>query len=119
MLSLSSISLRYRSQLAFFKLKLVRWGLGLILRFSCKLLRIGRWSEPRFVFVSQLVEVIREADANETSGEDGVALPCSLVYTVDIPPPRVPVEVMAYAEGITIKSTHTRMSAEIHTTIHI
>ena len=33
-------------------------------------MRIGRWSEPRFVFVCQLVEVIREADANETSGED-------------------------------------------------
>ena len=27
----------------------------------------------RFVFVCQLVEVIREADANETSGEDGLA----------------------------------------------
>ena len=30
LLSLSSISLRYRSQFAFFKLKLVRWGMGLI-----------------------------------------------------------------------------------------
>ena len=42
-------------------------------------MRIGRWSEPRFVFVCQLVEVIRGADANETSGEDGLALPGSLV----------------------------------------
>ena len=41
----------------------------------CKLMRIGRWSEPRFVFVCPLVEVIREADANETSGELGLALP--------------------------------------------
>ena len=40
-------------------------------------MRIGRWSEPRFV--CQLVEVIREADDNETSGEDGLALPGSLV----------------------------------------
>ena len=32
-------------------------------------MRISRWPEPRFVFVCQLVEVIREADANETSGE--------------------------------------------------
>ena len=40
---------------------------------------IGRWSEPRFVFVCQLVEVIREADANETSGELGLALPGNLV----------------------------------------
>ena len=79
MLSLSCISLRYWSQFAFFKLKLVRWGMGLIVRSICKLMRIGRWSEPRFVFVCQLVEVIREVDANETSGEDGLALPGSLV----------------------------------------
>ena len=42
-------------------------------------MRIGRWSEPRFVFVCQLVEVIREADANDTSGEFGLALPSNLV----------------------------------------
>ena len=53
--------------------------LRLILRSICKLMRIGRWSQPKFVFVCQLVEVIREADANEISGEDGVALPGSLV----------------------------------------
>ena len=41
-------------------------------------MRIGRWSEPRFVFVCRLVEVIIEADANETSGEYGLALPGSL-----------------------------------------
>ena len=61
------ISLQYRSQFAFLELKLVRWGIGYI----CKQIRIGRWSEPRFV--CQLVEVIREADANETSEEDGLA----------------------------------------------
>ena len=49
------------------------------MRSICKLMRIGRWSEPRFVFVCQLVEVIRKADANNTSGEDGLALPGSLV----------------------------------------
>ena len=42
-------------------------------------MRIGRWSEPRFVFVCQLVEVIRETDANATSGELGLALPGNLV----------------------------------------
>ena len=68
LLSLSSISLRYRSQFAFFKLKLVRWGMVLIVRSICKLMRIGRWSESGFVFVCWLVEVIREADPNETSG---------------------------------------------------
>ena len=59
LLSLSSISLRYRSQFAFFKLKLVRLGMGLIVRSIRKLMRIDRWSEPRFVFVCKLVEVIR------------------------------------------------------------
>ena len=42
-------------------------------------MRIGSWSEPRFVFVCHLVEVIREADANETSGELGLAFPGHLV----------------------------------------
>ena len=40
---------------------------------------IGRWSEHRFVFVCQLVEVIREAKANDTSGELGLAFPSNLV----------------------------------------
>ena len=84
LISLSSISLRYRSQFAFFNLKLVRWGMGLIERSICKLMRIGRWSEPRFVCVCQLVEVIREAYANETYGEDGLALPGSIVGEAQI-----------------------------------
>ena len=42
-------------------------------------MRIGRWSDPRFVFIRQLVEVIREDDDNETSGQDGLALPGSLI----------------------------------------
>ena len=42
-------------------------------------MRIGRWTDPRFVFVCQLIEVISDADANETAGEDGLALPDSLV----------------------------------------
>ena len=53
--SLSSISSRYRSHFVFLKLKLVRWDMGLIVRSICKRMRIGRWSEPRFVFVCQLV----------------------------------------------------------------
>ena len=32
------------------------------------------------------------------------------IYTADIPPPRAPVQVMAYADDITITSTHTRTS---------
>ena len=42
-------------------------------------MRIGRWSESRFVFVCQLVEVIRSDNPNETSGELGLALPGNLV----------------------------------------
>ena len=79
LLSLSSNSLLYRSQFAFFRLMLVRCCIGLIVTSICKLMRIGRWSEPRFVFVCQLVEVIREADGNETSGELGLALSGNLV----------------------------------------
>ena len=79
LLRLFSIALLYRSQFAFYKLRLVRWRMGLIVLSICKLMKIGRWSKPRFVFVCQLVEVIREADANETSGNDGLALPGSLV----------------------------------------
>ena len=42
-------------------------------------MRIGRWSEHRFVFVCQLVELIREADANKTSGELGLGFPGNIV----------------------------------------
>ena len=76
---LSSISLLYRSQFVFFRLMLVRCCIGVIVTSIYKLMRIDRWSEPRFVFVCQLVEVIREADANETSVELGLALPGNLV----------------------------------------
>ena len=126
LLSLSSISLRYRSQFAFFKLKLVRWGVGLIVRSICKLMMIGRWSEPRFVFVCQLVEVIREADAKETSGEDGLALPGSFVSESQLRIPklepdiifsnRVPlvsVELEYHAEWCALKSPSIRVSVVI------
>ena len=60
LLSLSLISLLYRSQFAFSMLMLERCCIGLIVTCICKLMRIGRWSERRFVFVCQLVKVIRE-----------------------------------------------------------
>ena len=63
----------------FFRLMLERCCIGLIVTFICKLMRIGRWSEPRFVFVCQLVEVIREADATEISWELGLILPGNIV----------------------------------------
>ena len=50
------ISLRYRSQFAFFRLKLVQWLKVLIVESIGNLMRISKWSEPRFVF---LVEVMR------------------------------------------------------------
>ena len=79
LLSLSSSSLLYRTQFVFFRLMLKLYNIGLIATSICKLIGIGRWSEPRFVFVCQLVEVKREAYANETSGELGLALPGNLV----------------------------------------
>ena len=43
-------------------------------------MRIGRWSEPSIVFfVCQLVEMIRDADANELALEDWLPLLDSLV----------------------------------------
>ena len=33
------------------------------------------------------------------------------IYTADIPPPRAPIQVMVYADDITITSTHTSTSA--------
>ena len=85
-------------------------------------MRTGRWSEPRFVFVCQLVEVIRQADANETSREDGLALPGSLVgesqlritklepdTTFSNRVPLVSVEFEYHAEWCTLKSPSIRV----------
>ena len=45
----------------------------------CNPIRMGRWSEPIVVCVCHSDEMMREADANDTSGELGSALPGSLV----------------------------------------
>ena len=103
-------------------MKLVRRGMGLIVRSICKLMRIGRWSEPRFVFVCQLVEVIREADANETSGKDGLALPGSIFGESQLRIPKlepdiifsnrmplVSVELEQHAERCALKSPSIRV----------
>ena len=45
----------------------------------CNPIRMGRWSELMVVCVSHSDEVMREADANDTSGELGSASPISLV----------------------------------------
>ena len=123
LLSLSSISLRYRSQFAFFKLKLVRWRIRLIVKSICKLMRIGRRAEPIFVFVCQLVEMIREYDANGTSGGDGLALPGSLVGESQLRIPKlepyiifsnmvplVSIELEYHAEWCAMKSPSIRVS---------
>ena len=89
-------------------------------------MRIGRWSEPRFVFVCQLVEVIRGADANETSGNYVLALPGSLVgesqlRIAKLEPdiifsnrvPLVSVELKYHAEWCAMKSPSIRVSVVI------
>ena len=44
--------------------------------------------------------------------QDGVLSPTLFnIYIVDIPPPRVPVQVISYADDITITSTHRSTSA--------
>ena len=45
----------------------------------CNPIRVGRWSELVIVCVCHSDEVMREDDANDTSGELGTALPGSLV----------------------------------------
>ena len=55
---------------------------------------IGRWSEPRYVFVCQLVEVIREADDNETPGDLGFALPGNLVCESQLRIPKLEPDTM-------------------------
>ena len=45
----------------------------------CNPIRMGRWSELMVVCVCHSDEVMREADANDTSGELGSALPGSHV----------------------------------------
>ena len=89
-------------------------------------MRIGRWSEPRFVFVCQLVEVIREADANETSWEHGLALPGSIVVESQLKiqklepdiifsnrVPLVSVELEYHPEWCELKSPSIRVSVVI------
>ena len=49
---------------------------------------------------------------NNTSSQGGVLSPTLFnIYTADIPPPRAPVQVMSYADDITITFTHTSTSA--------
>ena len=89
-------------------------------------MRIGRWYEPRFVFICQLVKMIREADANETSGEDGLVLPGSLVGESQLRIPKlepdtsfsnrlplVYVELEYHAEWCALKSPSIRVSVVI------
>ena len=45
----------------------------------CNPMRMGRWSELMVVCVFHSDEVMREVDANDTSGELGLALPRNLV----------------------------------------
>ena len=52
------------------------------------------WSEPRFVFVCQFVEMIREADATEISGDDGFALLGSLGGESQLRIPKFEPEIM-------------------------
>ena len=52
-------------------------GLGVV--FICNLMRIGIWFELSVDMVCQEHEVMRDADANETSGELGSALGGTLV----------------------------------------
>ena len=113
---LSSISLLYQSRLALFRLILVRCITGPIVNSICKLTRIGGWLEPRFVYVCQLVEVIREEDAYQTSGELGFALFGSLVREFQCMfsnMPLVTVELECHDKWCALKSPCIRVSVII------
>ena len=86
----------------------------------------GRWSEPSVVIVFQLVEVIKEEEANETSGELGVALLGSLVGVSQFRMPKsvlqiesakffplVSVDVACQEEWCALKSPSTRVSGVV------
>ena len=72
-----STSCLYLSTLAFFTLVRRRPGLEGV--FICNILRIGRWSALSVNSVYQEHEAMRDADANETSGELGSAFGGTLV----------------------------------------
>ena len=58
----------------------------------CKLTRLVRWYEPRFV--CQLLEVIREAGVNETSVDVEVAMLGSLVGESQLGIPKIQPKIM-------------------------
>ena len=55
---------------------------------------IGIWSDSRFVLVCQLVEMIKDDDANETSGEDGLVLLGNLLGESQLRIPKFEPEIM-------------------------
>ena len=59
-------------------------------------MRIGRWSEHRFIFVCRLVEVTKETDANETSGELGLSLLGNLVGESQLRIPKLEPDTMLF-----------------------
>ena len=68
LLRAASTSCLYWSKFSFFRLTWVRHRHGLVVVFICNLMRIGRWSELGVDGVCEKHEVMRKADANETSG---------------------------------------------------
>ena len=79
LLRAASTSGLYLSPLSVFMVTYVRGIPGLDGVFIYNLTRIGRWSELKVDSVYQGHEIMREADANETSGELGSALGGTLV----------------------------------------
>ena len=79
LLRAASTSCLYLSQLAFVKLTYVQRKPGLEGVFICNQMRIGRWYEVSVNSVCQEHEVMRDADATETSGELGYGFGGTLV----------------------------------------
>ena len=74
-----SIPYLYPVQSAFLRLMYVLCRAGDDGTVVCNPIMMARWSELMVVCVCHLNEVMREADANDTPGELGLAFPWSLV----------------------------------------
>ena len=72
---------------------------------------IANYIKGRKAYTTYINHTSRQRQFKTGFPQDGVLLPTLFnIYTSDLPPPSAPVQVMAYADDITITSTHTSTS---------
>ena len=91
-------------------------------KISCTIIKfIANYIKRRKAYTTYINHTSSQRQFKTGVPQGGVLSPTLLnIYTADIPPPRAPVQVMAYADDITITSKHTSTSAakKYRTTIH-